>query len=358
MSGKHRVNLNNAKELTIDDYIHDIHLVWNKLDQERSIYDTWLHTVHHVSKLGEQVRRGRFDKLLDELADTIMWFLTFVGKLQQSSETRIIRIEEERLFYTPMSLTDIIWSKYPNICPVCFFRHYNSAKEDELWGKKCDCLLYAREVETRNELLSASDEDKLKGEKLEKVESLNNYATQNKHRQLAKLGDLQNMFEQIYQANIDSSPLDFIAFHLLEEVGEVSNALIRLYTYTGSSTSPPSKIYPQRVANLESELADVISWIFAVCLKVKYQCQAYDELAGTAPKSPVVPPLPSLSLGVNFWEILWRRYGLLDGKSLWCPICRNTICACPVVFATEQQKQQDMGLLHKRKHCNWEDNSL
>ena len=135
MSGKHRVNRSNAKELTLDDYIHDIHLVWNTLDRQRSIYDTWLHTVHHVSKLGEQVRRGRFDKLLDELADTIMWFLTFVGRLQEPPKTRIIRIEEERLFYTPMSLTDTIWSKYPNICPVCFFRHYKSAKEDELWEK-------------------------------------------------------------------------------------------------------------------------------------------------------------------------------------------------------------------------------
>ena len=340
MSGEHKVNLGNAKELTLDDYIHDIQLVWNRLDRERSIYDTWLHTVHHVSKLGEQVRRGRFDKLLDELADTIMWFLTFVGRLQQPAETRVIRIEEERLFYTSMSLTDIIWNKYPNICPVCFFRYYESANEDELWGKKCDCLLYAREVETRNELLSASDEDKL-----EKVEALSNHAIQNKHRQLAKLGDLQNMFEKIYQANIDSSPLDFIAFHLLEEVGEVSNALIRLYTYTESSTSQPSELYLQRVGNLESELADVISWIFAVCLKVKYLCQAYDELAGTAPKPPVIPSLPSLSQGVNFWEILWRRYGLLDGKSLWCPVCRNVICKCEVDFATSREKQQEMGLL-------------
>ena len=188
--------------------------------------------------------------------------------------------------------------------------------------------------------MSTSDEDKL-----EKVEALSEYAIQNKHRQLTKVGDLENMFEQIYQANIDGFSLDSIAFHLLEEIGEVSNALIRVYTYNQSSALSPSELYPQKVANLESELADVISWIFALCLKVKYQCQAYDELAGTAPRPPVTASPSPVSAGVNFWEILWRRYGLLDGKSLWCPICRSIICRCPVVFATEQQEQEAMGLL-------------
>ena len=344
MRDKLKVSLNRAKDATLDDYIDDIQIVWNRLDSERSIYDAWLHAVNHAARFGEAVRRGHYRKLLDELADTIMWFLTFVGKLQQSPESRVIRIEEERLFYTSTSLTDIIWNKYPNICPVCFFRYYKSAKENELWGKKCDCLLYAREVETRNELLSASDEDTLKEEKLEKVEALSNYATQNKHRQPANIGHLQNMFEQIYQANIDTSSLESVAFHLLEEVGEVSDALIRVYTYKKDSNLPPSEEYPQRIANLESELADVVSWIFAVCLKVKYLCHAYDELVKAAYLQPVVPSPGAISPGINFWEILFRRYGLPDGKSLWCPICRNKICECQVVFASEQEKQQAMGL--------------
>lgn len=343
MLDKLKVNFSNAKEVTLDDYADDIQTVWNRLDSERSIYDTWLHTVNHVARFGEAVRRGRYRLLLDELADTVMWFLTFVGKLKQSPKARIIEIDEEYLLYTSKSLTDIVWGKYPNICPVCFFRHYKTVTtKDELVGRKCDCLLYSREVETRNELLSVTDEDKQKMEKQKKVEALNTYASLPKHRRVRKVGDLQNMFEQIYRANIDILTLESLSFHLLEEVGEVSDALIRVYTYKEKSNY--SEDYPQRIANLESELADVVSWIFAICLKVKYLCYAYDELARAAYPQPVAPAPGVVSLGINFWEILWRRYGHPDGKSLWCPICGERICQCKVAFATSQQKQQAMRL--------------
>ncbi|MBA7633754.1 hypothetical protein ES703_41325 [subsurface metagenome] len=341
MSNKLKVSLINAKELTLDDYIHDIRIVWNRLDSERSIYDTWLHTVNHASKLGEEVRRGRFDKVLNELADITMWFLTFVGRLQESPKSRIIRIEEERLLYTPLSLTDIVWSKYPNICPVCFFRHYERSGENELWGRKCDCLLNLRQVETRNELLSTNEKDKLK-----KVAALSEYAanTKNKHEKLSKVEDIQSMFERIFEANIDNLSLESLTFHLLEEIGEVSDALIRVYTYKKDSTPPAAKLYPQRIANLENELADVVSWIFAICLKVKYLYEAYDELAQLPYRQAMAPTPSRLSGSINFWEILWRRYGHPNAKSLWCPVCGVRICECPVTFATDTEKQQAMGL--------------
>ena len=340
--------MNNAKEVTLDDYIDDIRIVWNRLDAERSVYDTWLHTVNHAASCGEAVRRGHYRKLLDELADTVMWFLTFVGKLQHPPKERCIRIEEERLFYTPASLTDLVWRKYPYICPVCFFRLYQTVEEDELLGRKCDCLLHPREVETRNELLSLDEEEKL-GEKerqsrRDRVEALNSYAIWNKSSQVSQVGNLQNMFEQIYQPNIESSSLESIAFHLLEEIGEVSDTLIRIYTYKNSSLSH-SEEYPQRISNLESELADVVSWIFALCLKVKYRWEAYDELVTALFQRALAPRAPTISPGMNFWNILLRRYGCPDGKSLWCPICRNTICECKVVFATDPESQRDMGLM-------------
>jgi NTP pyrophosphatase (non-canonical NTP hydrolase) len=349
MQGKLKVTFSNAKELTLDDHIHDIQLIWNRLDSERPIYDTWLHTVNHASKLGEQVRRGRFNKLLDELGDTVMWFLTFVGKLQQPTDTRRVRIDEERLLYVPQSLSDIVWSKYPNLCPVCFFYYYESDRKDELWGKKCQCLLHPREVETRNELLSPNERDELNQKKLEKVEALSDYATQAQKRceQISKVSDLQDMFERIYQVNIDSWSLESITFHLLEEIGEVSDAIVRVYTYARKKKPgyAPSELVPTRIRNLASELADIVSWIFAVCLKLKYLYAAYEEWAQAASKEPLMPEYAPIAPRMNFWEIVWRRYGLRDGKSLWCPACRNVICQCEVDFATSANKQKEMGLL-------------
>ncbi len=141
MTNELSIGLAQASNATLDGLVHEIGIVWAKKHSQRTIYDSLLHTVNHVSKLGEQVRRGEYQGVINELGNTVMWFLTFVGKLQQPVEQRLKTGREELVFYTPITLTDIVWNKYPYTCPACFQRLTKENKQGDAWKRRCDCLL-------------------------------------------------------------------------------------------------------------------------------------------------------------------------------------------------------------------------
>ena len=321
MVDQRKVKLSEAPNATLDDLIHDIRIVWAKKDAQRTIYDTLLHTVNHASKLGEQVRRGEYKGVLDELGDTVMWFLTLVGKLQQPVEHRSKTNPEALLFYTPLALTDIVWNKYPYVCPACFLRLSKENKEGEAWQRKCDCLLSIKIVEERTE-----------EEKAETEKALREFTEEHKDDKVESLADLEKMFASLYAANYENLPLESIAFHLLEEVGEVSDALIRLYSYNISKTPDPAQIYNSRQAHLESEIADVVSWIFAVSIKVKLLFQVYDKLPREVGLGPFETASTPRATRINLENILWSRYGDRNTELLYCPSCFQAQCKCKLRF--------------------------
>jgi NTP pyrophosphatase (non-canonical NTP hydrolase) len=142
---------------------------------------------------------------------------------------------------------------------------------------------------------------------------------------------LEEMFAFIYQANYETLSLEPVAFHLLEEVGEVSNAIIRLYSYNLSKTPDPARFYLKRRLHLESEIADVVSWIFAVSIKVKLLYQVYDKLPGVGLgpfQTPPTPRAPQISLA----NILWNQYGDRNNGLLHCPTCGKPQCDCKLRF--------------------------
>ena len=327
MPDEFRISLDTAANVTLDDWIHDIRIVWTRPDAKRSVYDALLHTVNHASKLGEQVRRGEFSNVLNEVGDTVMWFLTFVGKLQQQVRNRPKNSREERLFHVPLQLTEIGWNKYPYVCHACFSRLYKEGRQNESWKRKCDCLLTPRLVESR------SDEEKSKT-----ATALQEFAAQHIADRVSKLHEWEAMFDFIYEANYENLSLESIAFHLLEEVGEVSDALLRLYTYNLKKTPKPEAVYLERLRNLQGEIADVISWIFAVCLKIKRMYEIYDKLPKQVRREPFGRTFPEISRQISLPNVLWHRYGHPDNKSLYCPTCGNRICNCKLQFARSSRK--------------------
>lgn len=321
MVDQRKVRLSEAPNATLDDLIHDIRIVWAKKDAQRTVYDTLLHTVNHASKLGEQVRRGEYKGVLDELGDTVMWFLTLVGKLQQPVEHRSKTSREAFLFYTPLALTDIVWNKYPYVCPACFLRLSKENRKGDAWKRKCDCLLSPSIVEERTE-----------EEKAETEKALRDFAKEHKDDKVERLADLEEMFASLYVANYENLPLESIAFHLLEEVGEVSDALIRLYSYNISKTPDPAQIYDSRQAHLESEIADVVSWIFAVSIKVKLLFQVYDKLPREVGLGSFETASTPRAPQINLANILWSRYGDRNTGLLYCPTCIEAQCKCKLRF--------------------------
>ena len=111
--------------IQVDQFVAIVPEIYERRDRMRSLWDVWLHTLHHASAIGEEVRKGGQDKkLLVEIATFSRWLFTMLGKLhgaigvkkdgEQSHVQRLIRIGND--------YSALLWNKYPRACPVCFWR--------------------------------------------------------------------------------------------------------------------------------------------------------------------------------------------------------------------------------------------
>ena len=148
-----KITEGNIGRLPLDKFVTVVSGIYSSKDEKRSLWDIWLHTTHHAAAIGEEARKYKpGKKLLEEIADFSMWLFTFVGKIQgtMGEPTSDQRIEESTI-RTGKSFSDLIWNKYPEICPVCFGRRVDEgiATTTDEFRKPCDCLLHP--VETRSQ---------------------------------------------------------------------------------------------------------------------------------------------------------------------------------------------------------------
>jgi len=134
------------------------------------------------------------------------------------------------------------------------------------------------------------------------------------------------MFEEIFRANLRHLNLTSIAFHLLEEVGEVSDAIVRMYTYTEPTFNYGEPTWRRK--NLENEIADVCSWLFTLVnhLQVipdivkEYEMFLYQREVSTKEQ-------------IKLSSIFWGRYGDDRLERLHCPHCKQPgACQCEIVL--------------------------
>lgn len=212
---EYKVTENNIGSCIIDDFVQDCGTIWTK-DLERPVFDLYYHLVLHASKLGEALRRQMYDDAIHELGRTTIWLLSFINKIQNVTR------EEDGIFSISKPLSQIIWEKYPNCCPVCFGEKIiipepKCDKNDDWKGTlvPCQCLRRLSHVETRDQKLSESEKKSIK-------KKLIQYAQKNKPTDpnAFSLNWFQDMFEKIYAANIFTFNIEAIGFHLLEEIGE------------------------------------------------------------------------------------------------------------------------------------------
>lgn len=139
----------------------------------------------------------------------------------------------------------------------------------------------------------------------------------------------QKMFKDIYEANLRHIDLEDIAFHLLEEVGEVSDAVVRSYTYEGTDIKAGAPYWRRRF--LESEIADVASWTFTLvnCLEL------VPEIARESQKftfGETVLRKEKITLS----RIIWKRYAW-PRNNWYCPhVCKKPICECPIILVNNK----------------------
>ncbi len=306
---------------TIDDYINDVGIVWKDQDRPRTMIDIWLRVVQHSSELGELVRRSQFDKAKDQLGHISIWMLTFAAKGQ------IQRTGLDNLFQIRFPLSQILWRKFPNCCPTCFTRRVALAlaKPPESWDgevKECDCILTLAETENRNKFLTPEQKKEAKEKRLEYAKKM--LTSKKVDYDKISLIELEDRFSTIFKRNIFALDLEQVTFHFLEEVGEVVEALTALYTFKGENGGKPEEElrpeWQKRLADLEEELADSFSWLFAVSSKFRDVFSIFDAYTkvSTHAKEMFVA------------SHLIKRHRRESDSLMKCYVCGSSPCNCQI----------------------------
>lgn len=330
---------------SIDEYAQDIQEIWPR-DKTRPILQHWLNVVAHASVLAEEIRKSAWDKVAHETAEVFVWWLSFVMRISLPPEDNA-----DAVFYLPCKPSDIVWSKFPNRCPVCFglslskILDIDPASETELegidvteghlletyrslHGKKCSCLIEKQLIEQRS--IKFKHFVKAQLDRLGKLDGV-------KDDKPKSLKDLEESLRTIYLPPIFVLSESEIAFHLLEEIGEVSEALANLTmqpTETAETAANFLNEHKKRLRNLREELADVFSWTIAMRARTHFilsRATAYvkdaykkdeglERVVGEEFVSKLLEPT------ANIVGLLWQIYGSGNSNDLRCEDCGRRAC--------------------------------
>lgn len=322
----------NYRTASLEMYQSDVLNIWPTNMSERPPLYIWLHVVRHASAACEGVRKGDWGAILGELAAMVLWWLAFIGKLNGLTRSE----GDDVTFALPFTASRVVWNKYPNACPVEFglyVTQHKTASWDEIWeataNKECTCIARKEEVENRS-----SDEKSYARGKLYA------FAQKFRARKPRGLAGFEDMLRHIFSGPAYVLTPNEIAFHLMEEVGEVSRALadLEVSRVVGRNSQARATTFEQErlhgVLGLSEELADVFSWATSLIYKVRLLLSSFDDYFEAVPETEfdTLAKIRSLlgrdAIKINTCDVIWRKYGI--GGKLRCSICGNRPCSCYV----------------------------
>jgi NTP pyrophosphatase (non-canonical NTP hydrolase) len=197
-----------------------------------------------------------------------------------------------RAFQLTRLLSEIVFEKYPNLCPAC-------------GEKPCKCPADRYNAEHRSPaykqavLLRLQQKDPWRNE-INPVE----------------LERFVGMFGGIYGGAHYGLPLETIGFHFLEEIGEVANAIRLIH-------EAPEGELEEHLKLLRNEIADVLSWICSLVLKLRqYVGTGFSYVKRYMPD---IRHTPDVRTSVTLSRIVWDFYAA-DSEFLRCNSCKARPC--------------------------------
>lgn len=239
-------------------------------DDKKYYSDIWLPATSHASTVAEGVRLNKHEDTIYYLGNVLAWVLSFVERFRL--DLNVSKAGRSTLRKHGECWTDWILHKFPGVCHIC--------------GKSpCICATLRDVMELR------------KGERKFEFESLMKTREKPIKQAYAKMvqrgeasrtmPQLFDMFKEIYGGTLWGMDISDIAFHFVEEIGEVSKEISYLEAICGGHTKDDWGNYVEitkgvRVwdkysivcLGLMHELADVFSWVTALCFKA---CQLSSE---------------------------------------------------------------------------------
>ena len=281
---------------SIDEWEKELAEIYGNVDSQRTPTEIWLLLMEDVSRAAEAIRREKYTEAVTALTHTFCWTCSFVWRC---------RIENDLHINIQKHLSKILWNKYPGRCSFC-------------GQERCICSV------RRWELEELSEEQKEK--RLKQIEDSLIVARARTENIPKNLDNFVTMLNTIYKGTHYSLPIQAIAFHFMEEVGETSTCIRVL--------SERMPVLPKNEANklknnLEREIADIICWTISLLTKLDYKLGAgavYLQRLESAEctKKKGSPQTVNLQLSRAVWEAFQRP----DGHTLYCPKCEQRPCKC------------------------------
>jgi len=184
----------------LDQYIAMFENIYEPIQNvEREFNQILARMVESLSACSQFINKANEKGLADNLPKIFSWYCSLVTKSQINN-----------------SLSDVVWKKYPRVCPYCL-------------SAPCKCMIQKKSLNDNRYQIEQRAKD-----------------TNNKP---LSLNDWQTMFSEIYPRDPQGFDQKSNFTHLVEELGEASEAYRFRYFVPIS---------------LENELADVLSWIIGM----------------------------------------------------------------------------------------------
>src|SRR5579863_2358066 len=213
-------------EARLEDWVSEFGSIYEKQLGRESVSETWLTFVQQAGEFAEHLRLRDYAECLGKIAKCFCWLSCFVRKCQLEPSSSGFALSR--------SFSEIVLNKYPWRCPRCGLL-------------PCACYSPISASDPESHMRSSSD-------------SIGGRVSM--EQRISTFEQLVQMFDGIYGSAHESLSLEHLGFHLSEEVGEVANA-IRILSSGIQSNGERARL------GLERELADVLSWLCMLFLKLK-----------------------------------------------------------------------------------------
>ena len=251
--------------------------VYGERDLTRDLLQTWAMAVENATKVATSIRKRAYADSARELTHVFCWVVSFVNKLKRDPSVPA-RFKNSEF----TSISDMVWYKYPQTCPLCL-------------NRTCSCPLL-RQYPSKEQINAA----------LEKGRS--------SETRPQTLRQWQTMFSNIYEAAQGTMTVPEIGFHFFEEIGEVQRSIRDIAILPEEQVSELAELQK----NMYMEIADTISWTFALLQKFSSEIQRFRPLLGDKFEEPLL----------FLDQLLYKEFHDPSTKRIRCPRCGNRPCSC------------------------------
>lgn len=254
--------------ITLTDWQQKLFLQNSHAQMSLSISDVALFLSESSGDIMEDVRRNRYYSIIDQLGRCFRSLVWTYNRIAHDKEFEDLFNAKQNDF---TSLEGYVFFKFPRRCFYC-------------GSKRCECnIIFSGDSDER----SKADENRARA-RAEKELNL----ARLKETPPRTLDEYETMFAGIYGQGHRYSSMDSIAAHLMEEISETTKAIrhLRGQFYDGEeNVEELRKLAPEILRNnFCSEVADVLSWIFALRRKSEYHIIRATKSGALRPEIPTL----------------------------------------------------------------------